>query len=96
MLEAAIGYAEDGYPALPRVASSILPAQAFFQQEWPSSAEVWLPRGEVPRPRALFRNLGIAATYRRILAEANHPLVTLAATMDEGADKAAELANAAK
>ena len=33
---------------------------------------------------------------RRILAEANHPLVTLAATMDEGADKAAELANAAK
>ncbi|WP_339619235.1 ADP-forming succinate--CoA ligase subunit beta [uncultured Salinibacterium sp.] len=33
---------------------------------------------------------------RAILAEANHPLVTLAATMDEGADKAAELANAAK
>ncbi|MGP9487712.1 ADP-forming succinate--CoA ligase subunit beta [Glutamicibacter sp. AOP38-B1-38] len=33
---------------------------------------------------------------RRILADANHPLVTLAATMDEGADKAAELANAAK
>ena len=31
---------------------------------------------------------------RRILAEANHPLVTLAAGMDEGADKAAELANA--
>ncbi|WP_347345787.1 ADP-forming succinate--CoA ligase subunit beta [Microbacterium sp.] len=31
---------------------------------------------------------------RRILQEANHPLVTLAATMDEGADKAAELANA--
>ncbi|MDO5744919.1 MAG: ADP-forming succinate--CoA ligase subunit beta [Micrococcaceae bacterium] len=33
---------------------------------------------------------------RRILAAANHPLVTLAATMDEGADKAAELANSAK
>ena len=30
---------------------------------------------------------------RTILAEANHPLVTIAATMDEGADKAAELAN---
>ncbi len=29
---------------------------------------------------------------RRILAEANHPLVTLADTMDEGADKAAALA----
>lgn len=32
---------------------------------------------------------------RRILQEANHPLVTLAATMDEGADKAAELAHSA-
>ncbi len=30
---------------------------------------------------------------RRILNEAAHPLVTLAATMDEGADKAAELAS---
>ncbi|WP_040750681.1 ADP-forming succinate--CoA ligase subunit beta [Nocardia transvalensis] len=31
---------------------------------------------------------------RQILADANHPLVTLAQTMDEGADKAAELAAA--
>ncbi len=33
---------------------------------------------------------------RRILAEAAHPLVTVVATMDEAADKAAELAFAAK
>jgi succinyl-CoA synthetase beta subunit len=33
---------------------------------------------------------------RAILTDANHPLITLAETMDEGADKAAELANAAK
>jgi succinyl-CoA synthetase beta subunit len=33
---------------------------------------------------------------RRILSEANHPLVTLALGMDEGADKAAELANAGR
>ncbi|WP_369046636.1 ADP-forming succinate--CoA ligase subunit beta [Sinomonas sp. P10A9] len=32
---------------------------------------------------------------RRILHEANHPLVTLAENMDQGADKAAELANSA-
>jgi len=31
---------------------------------------------------------------RHILAQANHPLVTLAISMDEGADKAAQLANA--
>ena len=30
---------------------------------------------------------------RRILAKANHPLVTIALTMDDGADKAAELAS---
>ena len=30
---------------------------------------------------------------RKILADANHPLVTLAETMDSGADKAAELAS---
>jgi succinyl-CoA synthetase beta subunit len=34
------------------------------------------------------------AEGRRILAEANHPLVTMAETMDGAADKAAELANA--
>ncbi|WP_077490822.1 ADP-forming succinate--CoA ligase subunit beta [Sinomonas mesophila] len=33
---------------------------------------------------------------RRILHQANHPLVTLAENMDQGADKAAELANASK
>jgi succinyl-CoA synthetase beta subunit len=33
---------------------------------------------------------------RAILAEANHPLVTVVATMDEAADKAAELAHAGK
>jgi succinyl-CoA synthetase beta subunit len=30
---------------------------------------------------------------RRILAEAGHPLVTMVDTMDDAADKAAELAN---
>jgi succinyl-CoA synthetase beta subunit len=32
---------------------------------------------------------------RKILNDANNPLVTLALTMDEGADKAAELASSA-
>ena len=70
VLEMAIGYAEDGFPVLPRVASSILAARDFFAAEWPSSAEVWLPGGEVPRPRARLRTPAIAAVYRRVLAEA--------------------------
>jgi gamma-glutamyltranspeptidase/glutathione hydrolase len=70
VLEAAIGYAEGGFPMLARVSASILPAREFFMTEWPSSAEVWLTGGEVPRPRSLFRSPMIARTYRRILDEA--------------------------
>ena len=70
VLEQAIGYAADGFPVLPRVSSSILPARDFFLAEWPSSAAVWLPGGEVPRPNARLRTPAIADTYRRILAEA--------------------------
>src|SRR5205085_11141390 len=70
ILEPAIGYAENGFPVLARVASSILAAKDFFKTEWPTSAAVWLPNGEVPRPRTLMRTPTIAATYRRILAEA--------------------------
>jgi gamma-glutamyltranspeptidase / glutathione hydrolase len=70
ILEPAIAYAENGFPVLPRVAASILAAKDFFTAEWPTSAEAWLPNGEVPRPRALLRTPRIAAVYRRILAEA--------------------------
>ncbi|MFE1598900.1 gamma-glutamyltransferase family protein [Methylobacterium sp. ID0610] len=70
VLEAAIGYAENGFPVLPRVASSILAAETLFATEWPSSAAAWLPGGAVPRPRARLCSPDIAATYRRIVAEA--------------------------
>lgn len=70
ILEPAIGYAENGFPVLPRVASSILAAKDFFANEWPTSAAVWLSHGDVPRPRTLHRTPDVAATYRRIVAEA--------------------------
>ncbi|SFA84374.1 gamma-glutamyltranspeptidase / glutathione hydrolase [Rhizobium sp. NFR07] len=70
VLSYAIGYAENGYPLLPRAVASIIPVADFFQREWPSSADVWLPGGNVPKPGAPMRNPGIAATYRRIIEEA--------------------------
>jgi gamma-glutamyltranspeptidase/glutathione hydrolase len=70
VLHYAIGYAETGFPLLPRIVASIIPAVDFFRREWPSSAEVWLVKGEAPRPNTLFRTPRIAETYRRILIEA--------------------------
>jgi gamma-glutamyltranspeptidase/glutathione hydrolase len=70
VLAPAIGYAENGFPVLPRVTMSLLPLADFFNSEWPSSAAVWLPNGEPPRPGTLHRTPGVAATYKRIVAEA--------------------------
>ena len=70
VLTPAIGYAERGFPILPRVTMSLLPLVDFFKAEWPSSAAVWLPGGKPPAPGALFATPAVAQTYKRILAEA--------------------------
>jgi gamma-glutamyltranspeptidase / glutathione hydrolase len=69
VLEPALGYAEHGWPMLPRIAETIATVEPMFREHWPESAEVWLAGG-VPAPGTLFRNPGIAATYGRILREA--------------------------
>jgi gamma-glutamyltranspeptidase/glutathione hydrolase len=66
VLEVAIGYAEGGYPVLPGMTATIERAEPLLR-DWPGSAELYLP---APRPGTLFRNQALAATYRRILAEA--------------------------
>jgi gamma-glutamyltranspeptidase/glutathione hydrolase len=70
VLEPAIHYAEAGHPVLPRVAATIAGLAGFFRDEWPTSAEVWLSGGRAPEPGRLFRNPALAATWRRLLAEA--------------------------
>jgi gamma-glutamyltranspeptidase/glutathione hydrolase len=69
VLEPAIHYAEAGHPLLPRAVAAIAGLADFFRAEWPSSAEIWLPRGAPPEPGALFRNTDLAVTWRRLLAE---------------------------
>lgn len=62
----AIGYAEAGHPMLPRVAATIATMAPHFREHWPSSAEVWLGQDA----GVLFRQPALAATYTRLLAEA--------------------------
>ncbi|MDJ0462826.1 gamma-glutamyltransferase [Streptomyces sp. H27-C3] len=71
VLKYAIGYAEDGHPPVARVGETVATVRALFEAEWPSSAEIYLPGGELPQPGRLFRNPALAATWRRLLAEAS-------------------------
>jgi gamma-glutamyltranspeptidase / glutathione hydrolase len=66
----AIGYAAGGYPVLPAISWGIASVAELFRDHWPSSAEVYLPGGRVPVPGSLFANPALAATYGRILDEA--------------------------
>jgi gamma-glutamyltranspeptidase/glutathione hydrolase len=65
----AIGYAEDGYPMLPAASAAIDALASTFTEHWPSSAEIYLGAG-TPAPGSRFANKALAATYGRILAEA--------------------------
>jgi gamma-glutamyltranspeptidase / glutathione hydrolase len=70
VLEYAVGYAETGYPVLPSIASTIAGVERLFREEWPASAATYLPGGSPPRPGSMLRNQALAATWRRVLAEA--------------------------
>jgi gamma-glutamyltranspeptidase / glutathione hydrolase len=70
VMDYAIGYAAHGYPMLPAISSGIASVAGLFRDHWSSSAEVYLPGGTVPAPGSLFANPVLAATYQRILDEA--------------------------
>jgi gamma-glutamyltranspeptidase/glutathione hydrolase len=71
VLRFAIEYAEQGHPLTPRVAGTAAGVGEMFTAHWPTSAEVWLPGGRPPAPGELFVNKALAATYRRLLDEAD-------------------------
>jgi gamma-glutamyltranspeptidase/glutathione hydrolase len=70
VLEPTIHYAEAGHPLLPAVADVIAGQADFFAEEWPTSFATWCPGGQPPTAGRLFRNEALAATWKRILAEA--------------------------
>ncbi len=69
VLEPAIHYLENGHPLLPRVSASIAGLAHFFQTEWPTSYETWVPGGAVPLPLSSFKNPVLAETWKRIVKE---------------------------
>ncbi|MBW7961035.1 gamma-glutamyltransferase family protein [Bradyrhizobium sp. BR 10261] len=70
VLEPAISYARDGYPLVERACATIQTVEQLFRTHWPTSAAVYLPNGEVPKPGTIFTNKTLAGTYARILSEA--------------------------
>lgn len=70
IMDYAIGYAARGFPVIARITETIDAVAELFQEHWPSSAETWLPDGHAPGAGALYRNPVLAATYERIVTEA--------------------------
>ena len=71
VLGPALGYAEHGFPLVPPVPATIGAVERHFRDHWPSSAATWLPDGRVPT--TTHRLPALAATWRRLLAEAVGP-----------------------
>ena len=70
VLEPAIYYAEHGQPILPITCKAIDGLKEFFETEWPTSHQTWLPGGQVPEANSLFQQPVLAATWKRLLSEA--------------------------
>ena len=70
VLSPAIGYAQNGYPLVERANATIATVAELFRTYWPTSAAVYLPNNTVPPTGTLFTNQPLAATYLRILKEA--------------------------
>jgi gamma-glutamyltranspeptidase/glutathione hydrolase len=86
VLSPAIGYAQNGYPLVERASATIAMVAGLFRQDWPTSAAVYLPNDAVPPSGTLFTNKTLAATYIRILKEAE----------GAGGDRAAQIERARK
>ncbi|WLW51176.1 gamma-glutamyltransferase family protein [Streptomyces sp. YU58] len=69
VLKYAVGYAEHGHAPVENVGATVETVRELFETEWTTSADVYLPGGQAPRPGELLRNPALAATWKRLLAE---------------------------
>jgi gamma-glutamyltranspeptidase/glutathione hydrolase len=86
VLAPAIAYAQNGHPLLERADATIATVAKLFREHWPTSAAVYLQNGAAPPAGTLFANKQLAATYLRILKEAE----------SAGGDRVAQIERARK
>lgn len=70
VLQYAVDYAENGYPALEKICAVIESVKDLFAEHWHSSAQQWMPDGEVPTPGSTLYNYDYANVLRSLVRAA--------------------------
>jgi gamma-glutamyltranspeptidase/glutathione hydrolase len=86
VLTPAISYAQNGHPLVERAHATISTVEKLFREHWPTSAAIYFRDGKPAETGKLFTNTTLAATYTRILKEAE----------SAGGDRVAQIEKARK
>ena len=86
VLTPAISYAEHGHPLVERANATIKTVEKLFREHWPTSAAIYFRDGKPAETGKLFTNKVLAATYTRVLKEAE----------SAGGDRVAQIEKARK
>ena len=86
VLTPAISYAQNGHPLVERANATIRTVEKLFRDHWPTSAAIYLKDGKPAETGKLFTNPTLAATYTRVLKEAE----------SAGGDRVAQIEKARK
>jgi gamma-glutamyltranspeptidase/glutathione hydrolase len=86
VLTPAISYAEHGHPLVERANATIRTVEKLFREHWPTSAAIYFRDGKPAETGKLFTNKVLAATYTRVLKEAE----------SAGGDRVAQIEKARK
>jgi len=67
VLAPALGYARDGHPVHENVVRVITAVAPLFEEHWPTSAEQWMPAGQLTEPDDMITNEPWAAVLARLM-----------------------------
>jgi len=86
-MEPAIRLASEGFPVYSLLNAAITKSARRFREEWPSSSEVYLPNGGIPKIGTLLRNSPLAHTLENIAeAERKESALSRSAGLDSARD----------